>query len=52
MDMMLQICGFTAPHRNSIIDTEVLHDPDLLSTIDSDDVSTMCTGLSKLPATR
>ena len=52
MNAMLTICGFTPANRISVIYTEGLNDPDMLSTIDPNDVKTMCAGLSKLTNAR
>ena len=52
MNAMLTICGFTPANRISVINTEGLDDPDMLSTIDPNDVKTMCAGLSKLTNAR
>ena len=52
MDAMLTTYGFTANNVHSVMNTEGLNDPDLLVTIEPDDVGKMCAGLSKLSAAR
>lgn len=50
-DEMLQVYRFSAPNLSPVITTEGSDDPRMLVTDFPEDISPMCAGLSKLPAT-